>query len=153
MKKTIYGFLLGFIALFGVTMVSPVALATDNNWDDWFNNNGSSETNPLLSGNGMWLAWAWDSKGSSLLDAIRSFINWALGMLATVALVICLYAGFQMMTAGGDQAKFDKGTDMLKKAWIGLVIIGLAWMIVSVIMWLITNLTSSGSSTQTQIPA
>jgi len=41
------------------------------------------------------------------LDSIKKFINWALGMLATVALVICLYAGVKMMTAGGNQSQYD----------------------------------------------
>ena len=63
-------------------------------------------------------------------------------MLATIALVICLYAGFIMVTSAGDDAKYKKGMDILKKAGIGLVIIGLAWLIVSVVMWLIQNLTA-----------
>jgi hypothetical protein len=62
-------------------------------------------------------------------------------MLATVALVICLYAGFLMVTSAGDEAKYKKGMDILKRAGIGLIIIGLAWLIVSVVFWLIGNMT------------
>jgi hypothetical protein len=58
-------------------------------------------------------------------------------MLATIALVICLWAGFQMVTAAGDDGKYKKGITILKQAGIGLVIIGLAWLIVSVIFWLV----------------
>ncbi|MDR2415784.1 MAG: pilin [Candidatus Peribacteria bacterium] len=75
------------------------------------------------------------------MNSIKSFINWVLGMLATVALVICLYAGFLMVTSAGDEAKYKKGMDILKRAGIGLIIIGLAWLIVSVVFWLIGNMT------------
>ncbi|MDR0860267.1 MAG: hypothetical protein LBO09_04800 [Candidatus Peribacteria bacterium] len=54
---------------------------------------------------------------------MKTFINWMLGMLATIALVICLYAGFLMVTAAGDDAKYKKGMSILKQAGIGLVII------------------------------
>ena len=55
MKKTIYGLLLGFIALFGVTMVSPVALADGTGWGT-FGVDGSDEQNPMLGGQGMGIA-------------------------------------------------------------------------------------------------
>ncbi|MCR5411485.1 MAG: hypothetical protein K6E76_00410 [Patescibacteria group bacterium] len=47
-----------------------------------------------------------------------------------------------MVTSSGDEAKYKEGIEMMKKAGIGLVVIGLAWMIVSVVMWLIGSLTS-----------
>ena len=75
-----------------------------------------------------------DNTGASLLTSIKKFINWALGMLATVALVICLYAGFKMMTAGGDDGRFKDGKDMIKKA-------------ASFIMWIIGNLTEDKNGT------
>ncbi len=84
-----------------------------------------------------------DHTGASLLDSISKFINWALGMLATVALVICLYAGVKMMTAGGNDWKYQEGFDMIKKAAIGLVIIGCSWLIVSFVMWIIGNVTAN----------
>jgi len=60
-----------------------------------------------------------------------------LGLLATIALVICIWAGFQMITAAGDDGKYKKGMSILKQAAIGLVIIGLAWLIVSIVFRLI----------------
>ena len=84
-----------------------------------------------------------EQTGASLLDSIKIFINWALGMLATVALVICLYAGVKMMTAGGNQGQYDAWFDMIKKAAIGLVIIGCSWLIVSFVMWIIWNVTAN----------
>ena len=76
-------------------------------------------------------------EGSKLITTVKNFINWMLGILATIALAICIYAGFIMVTASGDDAKYKKGMTILKQAGIGLVIIGLAWLIVSVIFWVV----------------
>ncbi|MDR0607917.1 MAG: hypothetical protein LBG52_06335 [Candidatus Peribacteria bacterium] len=57
-------------------------------------------------------------QGAKLLDTIKKFINWMLGMLATIALVICLYAGFLMVTAAGDDGRYKKGMGILKQAGI-----------------------------------
>ena len=144
MKKMIYGFLLWFVALFGVMSVSPVALA-DTGW--WAAPVGYKDTtevksNPMLAWSWNGVAWAGTSSDDGLLNVIKNFINWTLWMLATIALVICLYAGFKMVTSAGDEGKYKEGIEMMKKAGIGLVIIGLAWMIVSVVMWLLNALTA-----------
>ena len=47
-----------------------------------------------------------------------------------------------MVTSAGEEKKYEQGMNILKKAGIGLIIIGLAWLIVSVVMWLIGNLTA-----------
>ena len=41
--------------------------------------------------------------GSNLLTTIKETIKWILGILATIAVCICLYAGFIMMTSAGDE--------------------------------------------------
>ena len=95
------------------------------------------------------LAWFWEDKlwlvekvdvigtdkwpSSSLLDTISSTIKWILGILATIALCICLYAGFKMLTSWGDSKSYDAWWTILKNAAIGLVIIWLSWIIVSAI--------------------
>ena len=75
-----------------------------------------------------------------LIDVIKTFINWMLGMLALVALVILLWGGFQMVTAAGDDAKYKKGFKILQQAAIGLVFIWVSWLVVSVIFWLLTSI-------------
>ena len=52
-----------------------------------------------------------------------------------------------MMTAGGDDGRFKEGKEMIKKAAIGLIIIGFSRMIVSFIMWIIGNLTEDKNGT------
>jgi hypothetical protein len=76
-------------------------------------------------------------QGGKLIEVIKSFINWMLGILALIALVILLWGGFQMVTAAGDDAKYKKGFKILQQAAIGLVFIGVSWLVVSVIFWLL----------------
>ena len=79
----------------------------------------------------------WTNQGGKLIDVIKTFINWMLGMLALIALVVLLWGGFQMVTAAGDDAKYKKGFKILQQAAIGLVFIGVSWLLVSVIFWLL----------------
>ncbi len=124
MKKTLYGLLLGVMTVFGVATVLPVAAQTD-----WENPDNS----------GMGIGGHTDQQGSTLLDSIKTAINWVLGMLATIALVICIRGGFQMVTAAGNDSKFKKGGQILKQAAVGLAIILLAWLIVSVVFWFVNT--------------
>jgi hypothetical protein len=75
--------------------------------------------------------------GGQLLTSLKKTINWLLGILATVAVVICLYGGFLMVTSAGDEKKYGKGLTVLKYAAIGLAIIGLSWIIVSAVFWFV----------------
>lgn len=77
------------------------------------------------------------AQGGKLIDVIKSFINWMLGILALIALVILLFGGFQMVTAAGDDAKYKKGFKILQQAAVGLVFIGVSWLMVSVIFRLL----------------
>ena len=81
--------------------------------------------------------------GSKFLDTVRNAINWILWILATIALVMCLYWWFKMVTSGWDEKKYGDGLKVLKYAGIGLAIIGLSWMIVSVIFWFVGSLWES----------
>ena len=64
-------------------------------------------------------------------------------MLSFIALLLCLYAGFLMMTSGGDSKKYEKGIGILKWAGVGLAIIALSWLIISLIFWLIEGSTDT----------
>lgn len=83
------------------------------------------------------VSWTGTAQGGKLIDVIKSFINWMLGILALIALVILIWGGFQMVTAAGDDAKYKKWFKILQQAAIGLVFIGVSWLVVSVIFWLL----------------
>lgn len=72
-----------------------------------------------------------------LITIIQNAINWVLGILSLIVLILLLRWGFQMITAAGDDDKYGSGFKILKQAAFGLVMIGLAWFIVSAIFWII----------------
>lgn len=78
-----------------------------------------------------------------LIDVIKKFINRILGILSMIVLVIVLYGGFQMVTASGNEEKYKKGFTILKHAGIWLVVIWLAWFVVTIVFWLLRNTTAN----------
>ena len=59
----------------------------------------------------------------------RNIINIILGFLGIIAVVIILYAGFQWMTAGGEEEKVGEARQRLIQGAIGLILIIAAWII------------------------
>lgn len=74
---------------------------------------------------------------NQIITAIKLVINWALWMLALIALVVLLLGGFQMVTAAGDDGKYKKGFKILQQAAVGLVFIGVSRLMISLIFWLL----------------
>jgi hypothetical protein len=89
------------------------------------------------SAGGIGVSGAGVAQGGKLIDVIKSFINWMLGILSLIALVVLIYGGFSMVTAAGDDGKYKKGFKILQQAGVGLAFIGVSWLIVSVIFWLL----------------
>ena len=136
MKKMLLGAFLGMFALAGVVVLPNYASAQI--WDQqtdyealFANNNGKLSTDNKLT----WEKSAW----ATGLIAIKRSINIALALLSTIAVVICMYGGFLMITAAGDEKKYQKGITVLKYAAIGLAIIALSWIIVSIVFWFVNS--------------
>ena len=122
MKKMLLGAFLGMFTLAGVAVLPNVTNAQDTT--------SPNRAQPKADTQMIWnqkLTW------SSLLDTIKNAVNWCMWILATVALAICLYGGFMMVVSAGDDGKYQNGLKVLKNAAIWLAIIGLSWMIVSVV--------------------
>ena len=144
MKKMLIGAFLGIFAVAGIAVLPNYASAqTSGDSDFWDWSNPDANRNLVSWADGQTLT------GSAFLDTIRNAINWILWILATIALVICLYGWFKMVTAAGDEKKYGEWLNVLKYAAIGLAIIGLSWMIVSVIFWFVGSL-SWKNQTQSQ---
>lgn len=71
------------------------------------------------------------------IKLIQRIINYALGFVSVIALVILIFAGFQMITATGDDGKYQSGKKALKKISIAIIGIGLSWLFVSFIFWIL----------------
>jgi len=63
-------------------------------------------------------------------EAVGSIIQFFLGFLGILAVILFLYAGFLYMTAGGEEAKITKAKAYMKNAVIGIVIIMASYIIV-----------------------
>lgn len=94
---------------------------------------------------GIWVAGAGTDQWANLINIIKNFINWVLGLLGLIALVVLLRGGFQMVTAAGDEEKYKTGFKILKQAAVGLIFIGLAWFMVSIIFRVIGTAGGAGT--------
>ena len=74
-----------------------------------------------------------------LIQTIQKTINRVLWILWLIALILCLWWWFQMLTAAGDDWKVKAWTKVLKDAAIWLVVIGLSRILVSFIFRLINK--------------
>ena len=126
-----------FLAAWSLTTVNAIwwnQASFDQNWF-W------SATNSDIAG-----ISTTETQGSSLVGIIKNFINWTLGMLSLIALVMLLFGWFKMVTAAGDETKYKDGFKILQQAAVWLAIIWLSWFIVSIIFWVIN---SAGGGWQT----
>lgn len=76
----------------------------------------------------------WDGK---ILAIVKWGINWVLGILGLIALVVAMVGGFFMVTASGNEEQFNRGWQYLKAAIVGIILIWLAWFVASLIFWLV----------------
>ncbi len=93
---------------------------------------------------------SWEAKWVNLIDtntqqkdAFVNVVKWAvnrvLGILALIALLVIMYWWFQMVTSAWNEDSYNKWFTILKYAAIWLVLIWVAWFIVSIIFWLVNQ--------------
>ncbi len=114
---------LSFLALSFLTLP---ALAQPN--DVYGINNVSNGLNNSLPG-----------AGTDLRTIIARIINFALGFLGIIAVVIILAGGFKWMTAAGNEDKVAEARKLLVAGVIGLVIILAAWAVSTFVIGAIYN--------------
>ena len=148
MKKMLLGAFLGMFTLAGISVLPNYASAEDTSTEGGEGGNGY--TSEFGKSSNQWFS-AQDKKynpdvyGSkafqqdNLIQTIKKAINWVLGILSFVALVLCLWGGFQMMTSGWDSKKYEGGLNLLKWAAIGLAVIAVSWLVVSLIFYVINT--------------
>lgn len=81
---------------------------------------------------------------ANLQETVIAIIQWVLGLLGLIAVIMILIGGFKWMTAGGNEEKVESAKKLLTAAIIGLVIILLAWAIVIFVLGVLQN--TSGAS-------
>lgn len=91
------------------------------NWLDKADNGGLKQISDVYGQN--------KDKPSQIIIVVASIINVSLGLLGIVFLILILYAGFNWMTAGGEEEKIKTATETITRAIIGLIIILTSWAI------------------------
>lgn len=79
------------------------------------------------------LAEATGGQGS-FRDLLLTFLNFFLGFLGIVAVIMVIYGGVLYVTAAGNQESIDKGKKIIMYAVIGIVIILLAFALVNTLL-------------------
>lgn len=71
---------------------------------------------------------------SGLKDTVINIMRFTLGLLGIVSAIMVIYGGYRWLTAGGNEQQIEHAQSILRSAVIGLVIIILAWSIVSFVL-------------------
>ncbi|MFA5135146.1 MAG: hypothetical protein WC505_05195 [Patescibacteria group bacterium] len=79
---------------------------------------------------------------ADLESTVISIVQWALGFLGLIAVIFILYGGFTWMTAGGNEDKISTAKKIITAAVIGLIVILLAWAIVTFVVGQANDLTT-----------
>lgn len=64
----------------------------------------------------------------------RKLINYALSFVSLIALGLLIYSFYGMLVGDGDK-QFSKVKETLKGIGIAIIVMGLAWLIVSLLFW------------------
>lgn len=90
--------------------------------------------NPQATNYGLTYAAGFGLPTLNLVTFILRLVQVALGLLGVIAVLLIIYAGFVWMTAAGDPAKVDKAKKIIYNVIIGLIIIFLAFAIVTFVI-------------------
>jgi len=70
---------------------------------------------------------------SDINDVITNVLNWFLGFLAVLSILMIVIAGIMYITSGGDEGRVDKAKSWLTYSIIGLVVALLGFVIVKAV--------------------
>jgi uncharacterized membrane protein len=73
---------------------------------------------------------------------IKWVLNYILGIIGLVALIYLIFQWFRTLTAGTNEEEMNKAMKWIKYAIIAIVGVWLAWFILSLVFWLIQNITN-----------
>ena len=133
-KKVLFSlWAIGLVWAWTLGMVNAQSIINNQWW--------ASDPTAVWNQNLQYNPWAntTSMKNDGLIITIKNFINRVLWLLSLIAMALCLWWGFQMLTANWDETKYKKWFTILKQAWIGLAIIALSWLIVSLIFRVINK--------------
>ncbi len=84
------------------------------------------------------------TSGKDLGTILNDTIAWSVGLGITIASLVIIYAGFLMLTAGGNAEQFEKGKKTIAYAVAGLVVLAVSRALVAIVNFL-TGVGGSGT--------
>lgn len=140
MKK--YLLIIGFTLIWLLSFLHT-SLASANIF--WWNN----QKIPYCTWNECWLQqWVEQVKSSGIMWIITEWtaswyiqrvVIYILWFLSIIAVILIIYAWFNMLTSAWDDEKAKKSKTIIIYSIIWLVIIFLAWPITTFVIWVLTN--------------
>ena len=86
--------------------------------------------------------------GDSLDKTIIGIVAFLVSLFYFIALVLGIYAGFVIMTSGGDEERVKKGKNIFIYVVIGLIVVFLASAIINFVIWVFSWGELSPNSTE-----
>ena len=89
----------------------------------------------------------WDVSGTlglgqaDLEESVVKIVQWILGLLGLVGVIMILYGGFIWLTSAGNEEKIAKAKKILSAAIIGLIVVILSWAIIRYSITVLGNVT------------
>jgi hypothetical protein len=87
------------------------------------------------------LGWSGDQSAiagaSSLYTILLNTLNFLLGIVGVLAVIMLVIGGFMYLTAAGDEKRIDTGKDIIKYSIIGIVVVLSALVIVKQVVALL----------------
>ena len=71
---------------------------------------------------------------TDLEGGLMNLINWILGFVSMIAVLMVIYGGVQYLTSSGDENKAEGGKKTLTYAFVGLIIAALSYGIIEIIV-------------------
>lgn len=84
---------------------------------------------------GIWVEWwdVWWTWDEGFIEFVRSAVNWVLGFLALITIIVIIFWGLQMVTAAWDDWKYKKWFTIVKQSAMWLILIWVSALIVNLI--------------------
>lgn len=76
---------------------------------------------------------------SPIVALVLTFINFAITIMGSIAVILLIVAGFMFMTAQGNSQKLDEAKDIIKYAAIGLLVALLSYVITIFVQSIFSN--------------
>ncbi len=92
---------------------------------------GKMSGNLKQAGQGAGLVPKKQETKEDLPTRVGKIINYLLGIIGTLAVIYAIYGGSMWITAGGNQEKVKIAQKILVNAVIGIIAVGMAYLIVS----------------------